>query len=307
MLSFRAVRARLLSMSAWMALVAWPTLADELPSSEQAAAVVERLIAGNTKAGSFRFEDTQRDQTLSLVKEQVHVIRHLAGVGFVVDVDFHDARDPQKPYDIDFWLSERELRPIQARIHKEPQKESGEWRLVARSPLVWWWRCTGSCSKECFPEAAHPERYPKVRAWQVEAAATQYVERNSSNGVFPLRDDSTGELHALELVEVRTPPVKLKSGGYSVSATFRSAERHQKLFDVDVLLAQSPTGLQVTAARIQKSLEKSATSSTPSSLSPSFDRRRLLNRPRSDQSSISCRWAGRPGVSSMYTKTCRWS
>ena len=107
--------------------------AEETPVAEQkqfyvddikatmAAHVASRLDA----EGFFHVKDDKTDEVLPLKFVKVHdPVRHIRGSVYFACTDFHVGGDPDKLYDIDFWMDGKtgELLVYDTKVHKEPRR-----------------------------------------------------------------------------------------------------------------------------------------------------------------------------------------
>ncbi len=79
-------------------------------SNSDAEALVRQFIADKTKAngGSFPLDDPLNGEHLQLALDDIDFTRTIDGYGFFPDVKFHDQRDSQRNYLIDFWVAPTE-------------------------------------------------------------------------------------------------------------------------------------------------------------------------------------------------------
>ena len=105
-------------------------------------AKIEELIAAKVKEGGgvFKFKDDRTGEEVALEFVKIRVIRGIKGHGYVGSVDFHVKGEPEKLYDIDFWVKpmDDQLVLMDIRTHRFPKKEGNEWVQVRVSPLPWW-------------------------------------------------------------------------------------------------------------------------------------------------------------------------
>lgn len=225
-------------------LVARPTRAHEFTPDEATRAAQAYIDAKVQKDGAFRYKDQRADALLDLQMDRVRVVREIAGYGFFACVEFHATRDPQKPYDLDLWIkpSGEALEVVDVRIHKAPKREGDAWKLVTRSPILWWW----------IPASEHPGETEEKRGWQVESALHEYIARKAPDGVLLLHDDKTGQQLALEFVEIHKPLRRVEGKGFFGCTDFRERGSKDKFYDLDFWLVEKDGKLSVTDIRIHK-------------------------------------------------------
>jgi hypothetical protein len=83
---------------------------------------LEKVISDT---GLLSIFDDVKDQTLSLRFLQIHdPVRQIGDSVYFACTDFHVDGEPEKIYDLDFWLriEAGELKVFQSKIHKEPRK-----------------------------------------------------------------------------------------------------------------------------------------------------------------------------------------
>jgi hypothetical protein len=220
-----------------------PGRADEGFSPEDAKATVQAYIDAKVReAGVFRYKDQQADALLELELDLIRMVRRIHGYGFFVDVDFHAKGEPAKPYDLDFWIKEDKLAVVDVRIHKAPKREGEAWKLVTRNPIPWWW----------IPATEHPGETEEKKSWQVESAVNEFVAGKIKDGVFILKDDKSGDDHALDFIEIHRPLRRLEGGSYFACSDFREHDSKDKFYDIDFWLTEKDGKLEVTEARVHK-------------------------------------------------------
>ena len=234
--------ALLVALGLW---VASPAPAEEDYTQEQTTAAVKAHIDAKTRQdGSFRYKDAQNEVVLELELDRVRLVRHIAGYGYFVDVDFHAKGEPGKPYDLDFWLKPGadKLDVVDVRIHKGPKRDGDAWKLVTRSPIPWWW----------IPATEHPGETEEKKSWQVESAVNEYVASKAKDGVLVLKDDKTGEERTLDFVEIHRPLRRIEGGSYFACSDFREKDSKEKFYDIDFWLSEKDGKLEVSEVRIHK-------------------------------------------------------
>lgn len=90
---------------------------------------VTRYIAGAVDPrGIFLMHDDKTGETLPLKFVQVHdPVRQIGSDVYFACTDFHVLGEPDKLYDIDFWMKDGggQLQVYESKVHKEPR-----WSLV---------------------------------------------------------------------------------------------------------------------------------------------------------------------------------
>src|SRR5580693_7948093 len=93
-------------------------------SGTDAEALVKATIDAKLKAnnGIFPIDDPLNGEHLKLSYDDIDFTRTIDGYGFFPDVKFHDSKDAQKKYLIDFWVMPEDgaLQVQETRIYKEP-------------------------------------------------------------------------------------------------------------------------------------------------------------------------------------------
>src|SRR6185312_13645536 len=140
------------------------------------SADAEKFVDGIVKAklaangDLFPLEDAFNGETLKLGYDGIDFTRTLEGYGYFPDVKFHDPKNADRKYLIDFWVVPKNgaLTIAETRIYQSPQQVDGAWRSVARQPVPWWW----------IPASEHPGKMAEKRGWEVMSA----VEENALKG-----------------------------------------------------------------------------------------------------------------------------
>jgi YHS domain-containing protein len=218
-------------------------------SGTDAEAVVKELIAKTLKAnnGIFPLEDPLNGEHLKLSYDDVDFTRTIDGYGFFPDVKFHDAKDAQKKFLIDFWVIPEDgaLQVQEIRIYKEPLKADDKWTTVARQPVPWWW----------IPASEHPGHLATKRGWEVMSAVEQHAVKESlkNNGVFVLKDDKTGKELQLEFVDTHQPVRQLDNDGHYFACTdFRVAGTKDQIYDIDFWVSDKDGKMVVDQTKVHK-------------------------------------------------------
>ena len=94
--------------------------------AEDIKAAMARHIAETVDASqTFQLTDDQTQEPLALGFIQVHdPVRQIGTDIYFACTDFHVVGEPEKIYDIDFWLRAEngELRVYETKVHKEPRQ-----------------------------------------------------------------------------------------------------------------------------------------------------------------------------------------
>jgi len=235
---------------------------------DQVKAAVKTYLDVKTKEGGgvFPLKDDKTGQTLALEFVDIRpVIRGIEGAGYFVCTDLRVKGEPQKVYDIDFWVKPQgdRLTIAETVVHREPQLIDNQWVQVTRSPQLWWWKVAGEHGGAAvIPPAAaggtageHPAQSAEAfTADQIKAAIRMYIKAKTQadGGVFTLHDDKTGQDLALEFVKIHDPVRKIEGKGYFACTDFRVQGEPQKLYDLDFWLNPEGGTLTVTRTSIHK-------------------------------------------------------
>jgi hypothetical protein len=205
-----------------------PAAAAPEPLSETAVtSEVKRIIADRSDDGVFRFRDTRTGEQLSLVLDDVRIVRGLPRYGWFPNVMFHSATDPKKKYALDFWLQqEGDGARLQAiRIHKVPQPDGDGWMSITRPPLPWWW----------LPTLRRSSQTAAMPAWQVLGSIHTHILADAEQGVTKMQ--SGEEPVELELVDLHQPVGKSRADGrYFACAEFRKLGSPAAIYFADYWL-----------------------------------------------------------------------
>lgn len=101
--------------------------ADEIKQAMQEH-IAQRSRLG--KPGVFEITDPQTSQVLELEFQKIHdPVRVLPGNFYFACTNFAVVGQPDKTFDLDFWLQphEGELRVYQENVHKVPVRKDGKW------------------------------------------------------------------------------------------------------------------------------------------------------------------------------------
>lgn len=216
---------------------------------EEVRDAVHQVIDQNKQLhdGKFIVRDNRTGRDLELEFESFRVVRGVQGHGFFPNVIFHTAGVPEKKYALDFWFKPtgEGLQLMDIRIQKGPKKRDGQWHLVTRMPVAWWW----------LPASEHPGEFEELRAWEVMSAIHEHIahERRQNNGVYKLKDDKTGEEIPLEFVEIHQPVRRLKGDGrYFACSDFRRQGSQTAYYDIDFWLNEEDGSVKVGGVRMHK-------------------------------------------------------
>ncbi len=217
--------------------------------SGDAGTVVTSYIAASTKAnnGVFPYQDPLNGQQLKLSFDAIDFTRTIDGYGFFPDVKFHDSADPQKKYLIDFWVLpiNGALQVQEVRIYKEPLQSDGNWTLMARQPIPWWW----------IPASEHPGHVAQKRGWEVMSAVEQNAlqEAAKNKGVFKLKDDKTGKVLDLEFIDTHQPIRQLDDNGHFFACTdFRVVGTKDQIYDIDFWVDDKDGKMVIEQTKVHK-------------------------------------------------------
>jgi len=214
-----------------------------------AEALVRQFIADKAKAngGTFPFDDPLNGDQLQLALDDIDFTRTIDGYGFFPDVKFHDQRDSQRKYLIDFWVApaQGQLQIQEIRIYKEPLSVEGKWTTMARQPIPWWW----------IPASEHPGHLATKRSWEVMSAVEQHAltESAKNGGVFTIKDDKTGKELKLEFVDTHQPVRQLDNDGHYFACTdFRVVGTKDQIYDIDFWVSDKSGKMTVDQTKVHK-------------------------------------------------------
>jgi YHS domain-containing protein len=230
--------------------------ASNVQSTEQAmqyfdSADAEKFVRTHIKtqlaanAGVFAFEDALSGEHLKLAFDDIDFTRTIDGYGFFPDVKFHDAKDAQKKYVIDFWVIPQGglLQLQETRIYQAPAQVDGAWKTVTRQPIPWWW----------IPASEHPGHVAQKRSWEVMSAVEQDALKKSVNGVFTLKDDKTGKELKLKFVDTHQPIRQLDDNGHFFACTdFRAEGSKDEIYDIDFWISEKNGQMSIDDVRVHK-------------------------------------------------------
>ena len=90
--------------------------------------MVKYIEANVDDAGIFRLRDDKTGEDLALRFVRIHdPVRQIGSDIYFACTDFHVVGEPDKLYDLDFWMNDKtgELRIYRSKVHKEPR-----WSLL---------------------------------------------------------------------------------------------------------------------------------------------------------------------------------
>lgn len=94
--------------------------------AEDIKTAMKKYIAAKVDAeGVFQMRDDKTGEELSLKFVRIHdPVRQIGSDVYFACTDFHVVDEPDKLYDLDFWMNERtgELKIYQSKVHKEPRR-----------------------------------------------------------------------------------------------------------------------------------------------------------------------------------------
>lgn len=218
-------------------------------TSDDVQKYIEGEIAASAEktGGLFAVNDSFLGQTLSLKFVAVDFVRTLHGYGFFPNVIFADSQDPEKKYQVDFWVkpTRGKLGIVDVRIYKAPQKEGEKWVQIQRQPKPWWW----------IPASEHPGKSEVKRGWEIMSALHEHItaERKKGDGNYKLKDDKTGEELSLDFVGIHQPVRKLKEDGrYFACTDFRKSGTTDQYYDIDFWLDEKSGEISVGQVKVHK-------------------------------------------------------
>ena len=216
---------------------------DSTDAEKLVDGMIKSQVAAN--AGLFPIEDAFNGDKLKLAYDGIDFTRTLDGYGFFPDVKFHDPKDANRKYLIDFWVVPKNgsLTIAETRIYQAPQQVDGQWRSVARQPVPWWW----------IPASEHPGKMAEKRGWEVMSAVEENALRDvGSDGVYKLKDDKTGQTLDLKFINAHQPVRKLDDGTYFACTDFRAAGTTDQIYDVDFWVKEKDGKMVVDQVRVHK-------------------------------------------------------
>lgn len=230
-----AAAATALAVTAVAAVAATQDLTDE-----EVTAAVRAVIAERSADGVFGFTDARTGDRLSLVLDDVRIVRGLPVFGWFPNVAFHDKATPAKKYTLDFWLMPQgdKLKLMDIRIHKAPKPDGASWMSVTRAPLAWWW----------LPTMKRASAVAGLQAWQVMGEIHARIAEQEQDGVVTL-SDAGGASFPAELVDVLQPVGTSKADArYFACVDFRKLGSEPAFYSTVYWL--DPKTKLVTAGRV---------------------------------------------------------
>ena len=89
------------------------------------SAMMKHIAATVDDEGVFRMLDDKTGDELALKFVRIHdPVRQIGGDIYFACTDFHVVGEPDKLYDLDFWMKDNagDLKVYQSKVHKEPRK-----------------------------------------------------------------------------------------------------------------------------------------------------------------------------------------
>ena len=117
-------------------------LSHSVYGAEAIKAAMRKHIATRTELGNpgvFEITDPRTSQVLKLQFVKIHdPVRSLGNGRYFACTDFHIVGEPDKTFDLDFWMMEfnGELVTYQENVHKLPVRKDGEWVQQARYTFI---------------------------------------------------------------------------------------------------------------------------------------------------------------------------
>jgi YHS domain-containing protein len=218
-------------------------------TGSDAEQVVKASIAATVKTndGVFPLQDSLDGEHLKLIYDDVDFTRTIDGYGFFPDVKFHDSLSAEKKYLIDFWVIPVDgvLQVQEIRIYKAPLMVDGNWKMMARQPVPWWW----------IPASEHPGHLETKRGWEVMSAVEQDVvkEGSKNKGIFKLTDDKSGKELDLEFIDTHQPVRQLDGDGHYFACTdFRVVGTKDQIYDIDFWVSDKDGKMTVDQTKVHK-------------------------------------------------------
>jgi len=142
--------------------------------SNDAETVVKAHVAAQTKAngGIFALTDPLDGSALKLAFDGIDFTRTIDGYGFFPDVKFHDSKDAQKNYLVDFWVAPAngQLQIVETRIYQAPKQQDGKWTAPGHPERM---HAVGKCAVDVEMTIAHHDRVARVDAEVAERTRNQ--------------------------------------------------------------------------------------------------------------------------------------
>jgi hypothetical protein len=218
-----------------------PSLGAKPLTEEEVTAAVTKLIADGSKDGAYSVFDPRTGETLSLVFDDIRVVRGLPDFGWFPDVVFHAKDAPKKKYTVDFWLKPdgERLRLMDVRVHKDAKPDGSSWMMITRSPLLWWW----------LPTLKRASAVTGTQAWQVMGAIHEHIVDAQMDGAYPLAL-ADGKTVPAGLVAIYQPVGRAKEDGrYFACAELRNIANDGASYAVDFKLDPEARSVEVGTVR----------------------------------------------------------
>ncbi|QSR85779.1 hypothetical protein MacB4_04030 [Methylacidimicrobium sp. B4] len=120
----------------WLPVSEHPGHTEYKRAWEVKAAIHEYLADKIREGGGvLRIKDEKTGEEIPLEFVEIHnPVRRIPDKDYFACTDFREKGEPEKIYDIDFWLAEKDGKLVvdQVKIHKAPEKEDGRWIQVER-------------------------------------------------------------------------------------------------------------------------------------------------------------------------------
>ncbi|CAN1722827.1 conserved exported protein of unknown function [Hyphomicrobium sp. 1Nfss2.1] len=173
-------------------------------TDDEVTAAVRRVVSERGGDGAFTVFDTRSGETLTLVFDDVCIVRGLAGFGWFPNVNFHDRAVPARKYALDFWLKPTgdDLKLMDIRVHKAPQPDGGGWMSITRAPLAWWW----------LPTIERASAVAGMPAWQVMGSIHARIAEGRSGETLETTQPD-GSVLSLQLIDIVQPVGRSKADG----------------------------------------------------------------------------------------------
>ncbi len=138
---------------------------------------------------------------------------------------FHDQKDVQKKYLIDFWVLPQngQLQVQETRIYKAPMEVEGAWKQVTRQPVPWWW----------IPASEHPGHCrAEARLGSDVGAGAGYPQADAQQqGCFHSQGRQDRQGPAAGFVDTHQPVRQLDENGHYFACTdFRAVGTKDQIY-----------------------------------------------------------------------------
>ncbi|HZY30913.1 MAG TPA: hypothetical protein VFF86_04650, partial [Candidatus Methylomirabilis sp.] len=114
----------------WAVAQEHPGETEEKKAWEIKAAMHDHIAEKTNEGGGvFKYKDEKTGDNLELDFVTIHDPVTRTKQGYFACTDFRAKGEPEKLYDLDFWLNEKDGKLVvtQTRLHKEPSQEWGKW------------------------------------------------------------------------------------------------------------------------------------------------------------------------------------